>query len=63
VASHPDACGVEQALALLDRVPEVEHAAPHMVLAVTENGDLLPVLTTTRNGSTRPCPSGTGLLK
>jgi hypothetical protein len=62
VATHPDACGVKQALAILDRLPEVQRAAPHMVSTSTADGGL-PNVPATHKGSKRPCPPGTGLLR
>ena len=62
VVSHPDACGVKQALDVLDRIPDVAVAVPHMPLTTKGDGGLFP-LPATRKGSTRPCPSGTGLLR
>src|SRR5213083_493479 len=55
VATHPDACGVKQALAVLERLPEVQRAAPHMVSTSTDDGGL-PNVPATHKGSKRPCP-------
>jgi hypothetical protein len=62
VATHPDACGVKQALDVLHRLPEVQTATPHMVLTFVSDGGL-PNLPATQKGSKRPCPPGTGLLR
>ena len=72
VASHPDACGVKQALDFLDRVPEVETAGPDMLMTwvsdssrsnlhIADGG--LSTLPVPHKGSKRPCPSGTTLLR
>ncbi len=61
VASHPDACGVKQALDVLDRVPQVETATTHMPFVGSV--DRLMPMPATHKGSNRPCPLGTGLLK
>jgi len=73
VASHPDACGVQQALDVLDHVPEVETAVPHALLTwVTdtlraEKGHIadggMANAPATHKGSKHPCPPGTGLLR
>ncbi len=62
VPSHPDACGVKQALEVLDQVPEVEMAVPHLVFSGGPDGAMSD-FPTTHKGSKRPCPPGTGLLK
>ena len=62
VASHPDACGVKQALDVLDSIPEVEVAVPHMPMTISGDGGFSPV-SATRKGSTRQCPTGAGLLR
>jgi hypothetical protein len=62
VRSHPDACGVKQAIAVLERVQEVEGATAEILI----DGDIdgpssrLPVR---ERASTPPCPSGTSLLR
>ncbi len=73
VASHPDACGVQQALDILDHVPAVETAGPHMLLtwvtdtARAKKGHIadggMANAPATRKGSKHPCPPGTGLLR
>jgi hypothetical protein len=62
VATHPDACGVKQALDVLHRLPEVQTATSHLVLTFAADGGL-PNLPATQKGSKRPCPLGTGLLR
>ena len=62
VASHPDACGVKQALDVLDSIPEVAVAVPHMPMTMSGDGGLSPV-SAMHKGSARPCPIGTGLLR
>jgi hypothetical protein len=62
VATHPDACGVKQALDVLRRLPEVETATPHALSSFTADGGL-PNLPATHKGSKRPCPPGTSLLQ
>ena len=64
VARHPDACGVRQALAVLDKTPEVDLAVPDLLFTMDRNGmgGLIP-LPTSQHGSGHPCPAGSGLLK
>jgi hypothetical protein len=62
VPSHPDACGVKQALDVLTKIPDVEHALPHLRWTMDGTGNMLP-LPASHKGSKRPCPSGTSLLK
>ena len=62
VADHPDACGVKQALEVLDRVPEVDLAIAHTFFAGSPDGGMTDV-SATHKGSKQPCPAGTGLLK
>ena len=62
VASHPNACAVEQAIALLRTLPQVAGAAPQMFWAMDPGGDLLKVHSAAKASAT-PCPNGYGLLK
>jgi len=62
VASHPNACAVEQAISLLRTLPQVATAAPQMFWAMDHRGDLLKVHGAAKVSAT-PCPSGYGLLK
>ena len=67
VASHPDACGVKQAIDFLERLPEVDMAEPDLVLTTTaegiDPGSGLVDAPATHKGSKKPCPPGTGLLR
>jgi len=68
VATHPDACGVKQALDLLHRIPEVEMAEPEVVLTNNRHdsidaGSGVRPAPATHHGSNRQCPPGTGLLR
>jgi len=68
VATHPDACGVRQALDLLHRIPEVEMAEPEGVFSNTQHdsidaGSGVGPAAATHHGSNRPCPPGTALLR
>ena len=53
VATHPDACGVKQAIDVLRGLPEVS-------MAVADVPFDMPA---THRGSKHPCPPGTGLLR
>jgi hypothetical protein len=67
VATHPDACGVKQAIDLLTQLPEVDMAAPDLALTTSSDGidpgSGLVNIPATHRGSKRPCPPGTGLLR
>ena len=68
VATHPDACGVKQALDLLRRVPDVEMVEPEGVMTNNQHdsidaGSGVGPAPATHHGSNRPCPPGTGLLR
>jgi len=67
VATHPDACGVKQAIDMLEGLPEVEMAAPDMGLTTTSDGidpgAGLVNIPASHHGSKHPCPDGTGLLR
>ena len=62
VPSHPDACGVKQALDFLNKIPDVELAVPHLRWTMDGAGNMRP-LPASHKGSKRLCPSGTSLLK
>ena len=62
VASHPNACAVEQAIAVLKTLPQVAAVVPQMFWDMDSRGDLLKVHGAAR-GSATPCPNGYGLLK
>ena len=67
VATHPDACGVKQAIDLLAHLPEVDMAVPDLAFTTLSDsidpGSGLVDIPATHHGSNRPCPSGTGLLR
>ena len=73
VATHPDACGVKQALDVLDPIPEVEFAVPHEIMTWIEDSGAskkghvidggIRNAPATHKGSKRPCPSGSQLLR
>jgi len=58
----PDACTVQQAIALLHAQPEVDDAFPEMVVSLDDDGASGGVPGTPVGGG-RECPSGTGLLR
>ena len=68
VATHPDACGVKQAIDFLNGLPEVSMAVPDLGFttdthdSIDPGGGLIDIPATHR-GSTHPCPPGTGLLR
>lgn len=68
VATHPDACGVKQAIDLLSRLPDVAMALADLALTTNQHGSMDPgsgliTLPVTHHGSRRPCPTGIGLLR
>ena len=68
VATHPDACGVKQAIDLLSGLPEVSMAEPDLALTTNSHDSIDPGgglidLPATHRGSKNPCPPGTGLLR
>src|SRR5215831_9393439 len=61
VATHPDACGVKQAIDMLKQLPEVEMADPDLAFTTTTDGidpgaGLVDV-PATHHGSKHPCPA------
>jgi hypothetical protein len=62
VASHPNACAVKQAMALLGTFPQVAAVLPHMLAVMDSMGNLRNVPGVAQ-GPAIPCPSGYGLLK
>ncbi|HWH03615.1 MAG TPA: hypothetical protein VN674_08005 [Gemmatimonadales bacterium] len=68
VPTHPDACGVKQALDFLNKAPEVEMAIPELVFTTDQNSTVDPgsgliPAPATHHGSSHPCPPGVSLLK
>jgi hypothetical protein len=68
VATHPDACSVEQAMDFLGTVPEVRMADPELVFTTNDSDSIDPGgglvnAPATHHGSKRPCPPGIGLLR
>jgi hypothetical protein len=62
VNADPDACGVRQAMVVLQERREVKAAYPEMVSTFEDNSGLGDVLNAAV-GSGRECPSGTELLQ
>ncbi len=62
VASHPDGCGVRQALEVLQRFPSVGAAAPDYVMLFIDSTGATPDAPA-QHASGKPCPTGTGLLR
>ena len=61
VPAHPEACGVKQAIELLERVPEVDLAAPDDHGVGMGDGQIVPS-SAGRLSQGMPCPEGTSLL-
>lgn len=62
VPSHPDACGVKQALDVLNHMSDVEMATVHSFFLGESDGGLADP-GATHKGSKQPCPLGTSLLR
>jgi len=62
VAAHPEACGVEQAIKVLEQVPEIDLAAPDDHGVGTGDGQIAPAPGGRQSQGT-PCPEGTSLLR
>lgn len=68
VPTHPDACGVKQAVDLLEKAPDVESVTAALVFttdqhATVDPGSGLIPVPATHHGSSHPCPPGVSLLK
>jgi hypothetical protein len=62
VAAHPEACGVKQAIKVLEQVPEIDLAAPDDHGVGTGDGQIVPA-TGGRQSQRTTCPEGTSLLR
>jgi hypothetical protein len=62
VAAHPEACGVKQAIAVLEQVPQIDLAAPDDHGVGTGDGQIVQSPSGRQSQGT-PCPDGTSLLR